>query len=280
MRALVDKYHSNHLFSSHVCCQVIYPTPNQKGFLWQFAELHILDYSGPYFGQFRNLLCEYDGFYLRLLAPGGSMESVCLRQVRWYYRAHDLKRGDEFCVRHCDHYATSSRRCKAADAIDKKGWSGCNLCDRCPVSALPHRLFLLVLTLLVALHFLIITRIDQNANSIAYSACISSILRLIYTVKLSHTQDVSYAIAPVGMWAQAEYATVILCACFPTFPRFFRFITKRDNPTKRSQELPEQSPKTSSSSTKPVRDPYPLEDTKQDSTNLDTYATAIVYSHA
>ena len=127
---------------------------------------------------------------------------------------------------------------------------------------------------------LIITRINQRADSITYSACISSILRLIYTVKLSHTQDVSYAIAPVGIWGQAEYATVILCACFPTFPRFFRFIAKRGSPTKRSQELPEQSPKTSSSSIKSVRDPYPLGDTTQDSTNSETNITDIVYSHA
>jgi hypothetical protein len=33
------------------------------------------------------------------------------------------------------------------------------------------------------------------------SACIASIIRLIYSVRLTKTEDITWAIAPVGMWA-------------------------------------------------------------------------------
>lgn len=37
------------------------------------------------------------------------------------------------------------------------------------------------------------------------SACISSIIRLVYSVNLTHTHDITWAIAPVGMWACVLY---------------------------------------------------------------------------
>ncbi|KAF2256019.1 hypothetical protein BU26DRAFT_402691, partial [Trematosphaeria pertusa] len=57
-------------------------------------------------------------------------------------------------------------------------------------------------------------------------ACISSIIRLVYSVNLTHTHDITWAIAPVGMWALAEFTTVILVACFPVFPRLLQFFRK------------------------------------------------------
>ncbi|KAF1956305.1 hypothetical protein CC80DRAFT_593772 [Byssothecium circinans] len=52
-------------------------------------------------------------------------------------------------------------------------------------------------------------------------ACISSIIRLYYSVKLTTTHDIMWAIAPVGILA--EFATVMLVACIPTFPRLVRY---------------------------------------------------------
>jgi hypothetical protein len=70
------------------------------------------------------------------------------------------------------------------------------------------------------------------------SACIASIVRLIYSIRLTQTEDITWAIAPVGMWASvfeqakmsssntynrlAEFATVILVGCFPVLPRCWK----------------------------------------------------------
>ncbi|KAF2734333.1 hypothetical protein EJ04DRAFT_576987 [Polyplosphaeria fusca] len=55
-------------------------------------------------------------------------------------------------------------------------------------------------------------------------ACAACIARLVFTIKLTQSKDITYALAPAGMWALAEFATVILCACFPTFPRLLKFL--------------------------------------------------------
>ncbi|KAI0509033.1 hypothetical protein F5B22DRAFT_618232 [Xylaria bambusicola] len=58
-------------------------------------------------------------------------------------------------------------------------------------------------------------------------ACIASIVRFVYTIQLSKQTDVTYAIEPFGYWTEIEYATVVLVACFPTFPLLFRHIAQR-----------------------------------------------------
>ncbi|KAI0105972.1 hypothetical protein F4814DRAFT_455611 [Daldinia grandis] len=57
---------------------------------------------------------------------------------------------------------------------------------------------------------------------------ISSIIRLYYSVILTQTEDLSWAIEPVACWALAEFTTVILAACFPCFPRLFSWLRKHD----------------------------------------------------
>ncbi|KAI0854722.1 hypothetical protein F4860DRAFT_522522 [Xylaria cubensis] len=61
-------------------------------------------------------------------------------------------------------------------------------------------------------------------------ANITSIVRLYYSVKLTRTIDVTWAIVPVASWALGEFTTVILVACFPYFPRLFQhFFPKNKN---------------------------------------------------
>jgi len=59
------------------------------------------------------------------------------------------------------------------------------------------------------------------------SACISSILRLVYSIRLTHTTDTTWAIDPVCMWAFAEFTTVIVAGAVPTLPRLIQFLSKR-----------------------------------------------------
>ncbi|RDA83812.1 hypothetical protein CP532_4618 [Ophiocordyceps camponoti-leonardi (nom. inval.)] len=57
-----------------------------------------------------------------------------------------------------------------------------------------------------------------------FFGCVSSILRFYYSILLMLTDDMTWAIYPVGIWAVAEIATVILACCFPVFPRFFHHL--------------------------------------------------------
>ncbi|OTA54202.1 hypothetical protein K449DRAFT_469621 [Hypoxylon sp. EC38] len=59
-------------------------------------------------------------------------------------------------------------------------------------------------------------------------AVVSSIVRLYYTAKLTQTRDYSWAIVPTTCWVFAEFTTVILVACFPSFPRLFAHLRNRD----------------------------------------------------
>ncbi|RDA94813.1 hypothetical protein CP533_4283 [Ophiocordyceps camponoti-saundersi (nom. inval.)] len=45
-----------------------------------------------------------------------------------------------------------------------------------------------------------------------------------FFILLMLTDDMTWAIYPVGVWALAEIATVILACCFPVFPRFFHHL--------------------------------------------------------
>ncbi|KAF2790798.1 hypothetical protein K505DRAFT_340111 [Melanomma pulvis-pyrius CBS 109.77] len=97
------------------------------------------------------------------------------------------------------------------------------------------------------------------------SAVVSSILRLIYTLHLIHSLDITYWATPAGMWSLAEFTSVILCGCFPTFPPFLNFLLgKNKQNTKYSygsapnsrQPVPPFSP-----SKNPAKSPYSWNDT-------------------
>ncbi|KAI0443565.1 hypothetical protein F4803DRAFT_307425 [Xylaria telfairii] len=53
-------------------------------------------------------------------------------------------------------------------------------------------------------------------------AVISGIVRFYYSVLLTRTEDVTFALEPLAIWGHVEFATVFLVACAPLFPRFFR----------------------------------------------------------
>ena len=61
----------------------------------------------------------------------------------------------------------------------------------------------------------------------ACSACISSIIRLVYSVHLTQVIDKSWASEAVCMWAFAEFTTVILAGAFPTIPRLIQWLCER-----------------------------------------------------
>ncbi|KAI0189063.1 hypothetical protein F4808DRAFT_466025 [Astrocystis sublimbata] len=60
-------------------------------------------------------------------------------------------------------------------------------------------------------------------------ATIACIVRLYYGVVLTLNEDGTWLIESVGTWAMVEFATVILVACFPLFPRLYKHLMNRDN---------------------------------------------------
>jgi hypothetical protein len=50
-------------------------------------------------------------------------------------------------------------------------------------------------------------------------------MRLIYTLRLIASNDITYWATPAGMWSLAEFCTLILCGCLPTLPPFVKFLT-------------------------------------------------------
>ncbi|KAI1260206.1 hypothetical protein F5Y18DRAFT_420313 [Xylariaceae sp. FL1019] len=59
-------------------------------------------------------------------------------------------------------------------------------------------------------------------------ATAAAIIRLYYGVDLTRSGDTTWLIEGVGTWAIIEIATVILVACFPLFPRFYKHFVKGD----------------------------------------------------
>ncbi|KAI3317590.1 hypothetical protein HD806DRAFT_514512 [Xylariaceae sp. AK1471] len=59
-------------------------------------------------------------------------------------------------------------------------------------------------------------------------ATIACIVRLYYGIELARSEDATWLIEGVGTWAIVEFATVILVACFPLFPRLYKQLLKHD----------------------------------------------------
>ncbi|KAL8704238.1 MAG: hypothetical protein Q9201_002583 [Fulgogasparrea decipioides] len=62
-------------------------------------------------------------------------------------------------------------------------------------------------------------------------ACISSIVRLVYSIRLINADDGTWAINPVCMWAFAEYTTVVLAGAIPTLPRLIQSFSQQQSPS-------------------------------------------------
>ncbi|GFF39819.1 hypothetical protein IFM46972_06006 [Aspergillus udagawae] len=54
--------------------------------------------------------------------------------------------------------------------------------------------------------------------------CVSSTCRLVYGVYLTRTEDFTWGIAPIGLWAIGEICTVILSGAIPLLPGFVKFV--------------------------------------------------------
>lgn len=65
-----------------------------------------------------------------------------------------------------------------------------------------------------------------GANKVLDSACVSSIIRLYYSIQLKNTGDVTYTVVIMGFWTYAEIASCILCGCLPVMPKFFQGVAK------------------------------------------------------
>ena len=56
------------------------------------------------------------------------------------------------------------------------------------------------------------------------SACVTSIIRTVYTWKFADSQDKTYWVCQMGLWTEAEIAIEIIVSCLPILPRFIQFI--------------------------------------------------------
>ncbi|CAI6341884.1 unnamed protein product [Periconia digitata] len=55
-------------------------------------------------------------------------------------------------------------------------------------------------------------------------AIVVCVLRVYYTVLFNRDPDKTWALIPLSLFGIAEVATMILCCCFVTFPRFFTWL--------------------------------------------------------
>jgi hypothetical protein len=96
------------------------------------------------------------------------------------------------------------------------------------------------------------------------SACVACLGRLVYSVRIISTSDLTYAGAPLAMWGVAELTAVILCCCIPTFPRFFAFLRGKNRKTTAHSSRPSPNAGLSVMQLKRTarkpRDPYSLQD--------------------
>ena len=114
----------------------------------------------------------------------------------------------------------------------------------------------------------LLTTVRMPQKLIARRACSSSIIRLVYSVRLTQTDAVTYAVSPVGLWAYvlplyfvspsqiyvpgryieaynkactslAEFTTVILAECFPIIPKFLQLLqgSNKNSAYKNSRQI-------------------------------------------
>ena len=57
-----------------------------------------------------------------------------------------------------------------------------------------------------------------------FSACVASVVRCYYSVKMSRSEDITYYVGLVALWTSPEMASGILSVCLPVSPRFFRHL--------------------------------------------------------
>ncbi|KAI0406928.1 hypothetical protein F4802DRAFT_555063 [Xylaria palmicola] len=66
------------------------------------------------------------------------------------------------------------------------------------------------------------------AFAVGVLATVACIVRLYYSIQAMRSRDFTWFIESVGNWAIVELSTVILVACCPLFPRFYKHLLKHD----------------------------------------------------
>ncbi|KAL9042210.1 MAG: hypothetical protein Q9214_003852, partial [Letrouitia sp. 1 TL-2023] len=59
-------------------------------------------------------------------------------------------------------------------------------------------------------------------------------MRLVVSVRLIHTEDLTFTLSKAYLWALAEVTSGILCICFPVLPKLVQHLTHRVTSTKKS----------------------------------------------
>lgn len=62
---------------------------------------------------------------------------------------------------------------------------------------------------------------------IQFSACVCSIIRLSFAIRLYETTDITYYSWLTGLWTYPEMASGILVACLPVSPKFFQALNEK-----------------------------------------------------
>lgn len=61
-------------------------------------------------------------------------------------------------------------------------------------------------------------------TDISNSACVASVVRLVYAVKLYTNTDLTYYSWLAGVWTHPEMASGVIVACLPVSPKFFQML--------------------------------------------------------
>ncbi|KAI1095695.1 hypothetical protein F5B19DRAFT_440642 [Rostrohypoxylon terebratum] len=72
-------------------------------------------------------------------------------------------------------------------------------------------------------------------------AAVASTVRLYYSIKLTQTEDITYAIEPFGYWTEIEYVTVVLTSCCPLFPLLLQHVIQKNKQLSYLKVTPSQS---------------------------------------
>ena len=57
-----------------------------------------------------------------------------------------------------------------------------------------------------------------------FSACVTSLIRVYYSVRMFQTKDTTYNFVLLGLWANVEITLCITCGCVFVLPRFFQIL--------------------------------------------------------
>ena len=104
-----------------------------------------------------------------------------------------------------------------------------------------------------------ISLLNRPLRLIVSSACVATVARLVYTVKLLRAKDYTYVLDQLALWkyvlstslifcdgptllnecsSGTEMTTIILCACMPTLPKSIQLFKGKHKKTSKYQQTP------------------------------------------